>query len=519
MTLSSSEIVLLAILRDRLNDEDIGPADNFFAVGGDSLLAIDVIAAARAHGLRMTVRDVLTRATIRELAATAVATDADAQVQAAMNGPFPCLDHEERQRLPAGVVAALPASALQLGMIYLADRAESPKPYNDFLGLRIRAAFSERALRAALRLAMSRHRVLRASFDLDSFAEAQQLIWGDVAEPVTVAWEENECRAAEIVRTWQQEILAEGIPTDHPPAFRCQVVASASSFRLSMAIHHAIMDGWSLSRLVADVLTCYDAECAGRPARLPAIPEHGYSDFVALERAASGSAEAARFWRGQADHPPLLLDQERFAPANASRARFLPIPDDRWQALRDTATGWRIPVKSLLLAAHGWALGQLTGRARVVSGLVVNGRPEIEGADQLVGLFLNTVPVSLPGVKGTWAELAAAARDAESDGIGYRRYPLARIQQELGRPPFDVSFNFTHFRPFNEINRLPGMRTDSWWSFDIATFPMHASIVVDDPVHGTGLLVTFDPSLLAADRIERYLALMHGAFSDAPAER
>lgn len=516
MTWHDNEAVLLKALRECLDNDDIGPPDNFFAMGGDSLLALDLIAAVREHGLRISMRDVLTLATVRDLAKSAVTT-AGQEPALRTADPLAGLDDQERQQLPAGVVAAQHASVLQLGLIYLAELADGPKPYTDFLGLRVGGAFDERAMRAALRTTMDRHRVLRSCFDLDSFAEAQQLIWANVSEPITVERAGDDQHADELVRCWRDGLLATGIAWDQPPAFRCQIVASAMSFRLSMAVHHAIVDGWSFARLIVDLLTCYEAECDGRSAALPEVPWHAHRDFVTLERADVAAAQAARFWLDQAAGPPLLLSPGagNSAGADPTAKRLVRIPDPRWQKLRQAAEDFRVPLKSLLLAAHGWALSQLTGRASVVSGLVVDGRPEIEGADRLVGLFLNTLPVRLTKVTGSWPEMAAAARDAEGRGMPYRRYPLAHIEQALGRRPFDVSFNFTQFRAFGELTGLGRLRVDNWWTFDKTTFPMQVAVLADIRERGTRLAVTYDPALLAADTIDRYIALMNEAFSSA----
>jgi hypothetical protein len=142
---------------------------------------------------------------------------------------------------------------------------------------------------------------------------------------------------------------------------------------------------------------------------------------------------------------------------------------------------------------------------------VVDERPEIEGADRLVGLYLNTVPVHLRSVVGDWADLAAGAVTAERRVLPHRRYPLERIEHVLGRPPFDVSFNFAHFRTYAELERLRDVRVDSWWGYDKATLPMLVSVGVDLPRVGTGLRVAFDPAYLGVDRVDEFLTIMDQA--------
>lgn len=513
---SSAEGTLLEILRACLEDGDIGPDDNFFAMGGDSILALDVIAVARDRGLRISMRDMLTRATVRELAESAVTAPPVRELTETTVDPFDGLDREARKSLPVDVVAALPASMLQTGLIYLAEMAEGAKPYNDFVGLKVDAALDERALRSALGLTISRHRALRSSFDLHTFAEPVQLVWASAEPPLEVTIEPDAELAQDRISAWRQRILTEGIDWERAPAFRCQAVSSPRSFWLSVAVHHSIVDGWSFARLLVDLLTFYDAELSGHRPVLPPVPEHGYRDFVALERAVAASADARQFWLDEAAPAPLLFDRPRFlAAADPTANRFMPVSKDRWSRLGETANDLRVPVKSLLLAAHGWALARWTGRTEVVSGLVVNGRPEVEGADRLVGLFLNTLPVRLRVVAGAWPEMAAAALDAERRCAPYFRYPLAHIEQALRRPAFDVSFNYTNFRITGDIDRLTQVRTDDWWAYDKATTPMAVNFGVDARESGTGLAVAFDPALLSDQRVDEFIAVMDEALHAA----
>jgi hypothetical protein len=131
----------------------------------------------------------------------------------------------------------------------------------------------------------------------------------------------------------------------------------------------------------------------------------------------------------------------------------------------------------------------------------------------LVGVFLNSVPVRLPG-HGGWAELARAAVRAEQRITPHRRYPLAAIEHTLGRPAFDVSFNFTHFRVYRELAALRSVAVDSWWSYDKASFPVVVDFTVDGPDVGTGLLVDFDTDIVATERIEELLSLWKQALDD-----
>jgi aryl carrier-like protein len=511
LNVTKVEQTLLLVLREFL--DDIGPEDNFYVSGGDSIIALRVVAAAKDRGLEVGLRDLLLQPTVGELA-LAIAQGADPPGRA--ESP-PELKGGELEGLPRGAVDAFPATALASGLIYLCERADDPSLYHDFIGMRVVADFDESAFRSALRSVLRRHPMLRSSFDLASYDFAAQLIWPEIGEPLTVELAASEEDAEERASRWIARRLHEGIDWTSPPLLSCYVAAAPGSFLLTIGIHHAIIDGWSFARLIVEVLTCYDANLGGEPAPLPPVPASGHREFRALEREALNSADSARFWQGEADCPPLLLKRPRFgSAADPTASRALRIEDRRIADLRRAAAVAGVPLKSLLLAVHGLALGRWTNRDRdVVTGLVVNGRPEIEGSDLLIDLFLNTVPLRLRSATGPFADLAKQALAAEQSVIPHRRYPLARIEDTLKRPAFDVTFNFTHFHVYKELADLRRVKVDRWRSYDKASFPLMVDFVVDAPAFGTGIQVAFDETVLAAERIDGLIGFLDEGLDQA----
>lgn len=105
-----------------------------------------------------------------------------------------------------------------------------------------------------------------------------------------------------------------------------------------------------------------------------------------------------------------------------------------------------MPLKSLLLAVHLRVIGEATGRADVVSGLVVGCRPDEADADRTLGLFLNTVPVAAELGGLSLADLAREVWRLEQGLMAHRRFPLADMERAVGRGRlFDAFFNFSRF--------------------------------------------------------------------------
>ncbi|SDX63787.1 Surfactin synthase thioesterase subunit [Amycolatopsis xylanica] len=502
--LTAPEDILLDILRTRLEDQDITLEDDFYAAGGDSVIALGVIADAKERGVKLGLRDLLTAATIGELVPLLAKAEPEEE-----QPEFDGLTEADRALLPQNIADAYPASSLQVGLIYLCELAGDPSLYNDLIGMRVKAPFDAAKFRSAVGALMKRHPALRSSFDLATFSTATHLIWQDAEPPVEVQIG-DEKSADELVKAWRDKHLATGIDWDSAPAFRCHVVALPDSFRLTFAIHHAIIDGWSFARLLVELLTFYDAELTHEKAELPPVPADGYRKFVALERQAIESQEAAGFWKAEADVPPLLLpDRPIDAAPDPTQTRRLPLI--KLDRLRTAAEEIGVPLKSLFLAVHGFALAQATGRHHdVVTGLVVNGRPELPGSDHLVGLFLNTVPLRLRTTAGTWADRAHQAWTAEQNLLAHRRFPVSEIEQALGRPAFDVSFNFTHFHSYRDLDGIK-LEADSWWAYDKASFALGVDVMIDSPDLGTGIVIAYDPEFIDGKLVDAYLLALESA--------
>src|SRR5262249_22015628 len=136
----------------------------------------------------------------------------------------------------------------------------------------------------------------------------------------------------------------------------------------------------------------------------------------------------------------------------------VPIAPEMATAIKRFAREAAVPLKSVLLAAHFRVMSLLSGLADVVTGVVTNGRPEVEEGEQALGLFLNTLPVRVVLAGGSWVDLAQQILAAEREWLPFRRFPMAALQQSLGgQPLFEAAFNFTHFHVFNSLESAAGV--------------------------------------------------------------
>lgn len=468
-----------------------GLDENFFALGGDSILCLKVQAIAQRAGVPLAVEDMFEHQTIRTLATATLGRSAGPGDGAA-TGPFDLVAAADRRRLPDDVRSAYPLSGLQAGMVYH-SRLDGSGTYHDIIRYRLVGKYRVEGLQAAVEDVLAEHEVFATTLDLTTYSEPLQLVWSRPRAHVDV----TDLRALD--RTSQDEaldrwtraelerdfVLSEGAP------FRVGIHAlDAQECMLCFSFHHALLDGWSEAMLMRFILDRYEERERGSSRRTELKPSP-HRDYVALERLSVSDPDTVQFWterlqrRAVLDLPPPAADDLR-----PGRSAFT-LSREQAELLQSIAAAWGVPFKSLLLAWHSRVLGRMTGDESVVTGMVFNGRPEGDGGDVALGMYLNTVPVWTNGAGSTWSELARHCFDRESAILPYRRFPLSRIQALAGgRSVFAVAFNYTHFHnaPAEAEDRsLRVARRDGLAKSSLG-FVMHFS---RDP-EGGGLVGVFD---------------------------
>ncbi|MEV1143005.1 FkbM family methyltransferase [Micromonospora sp. NPDC049799] len=501
-----AEEILVEAWRDVLGVATVGVTDPFFALGGDSIRSIQMQVAANKRGLSFRLGDIFTYQTIRELVThgeiTLHGTDTGPAASVEPAGRFALVAAADRELLPAGLADAYPMTTLQQGMVYHCELTGDPAMYHNVTAHRIAAPLDAPALRRALAALVAAHPVLRTGFALGAYSEPLQLVHADVpvevpvtdltgADPQTRRARIDELVAAERVRPFDWA---------RPPLLRLHAVREdADTFTLIVAEYHAILDGWSLHLFRTDLLAAYDRERAGttHPAR-PGLP---FRDYVAAERRALADRATRRFWLdGAGAVPPLLLGG---AGPRTTTTQQVPLRAGTTDVVTEAARAAGVPVKSWLLAIHLRMIGELTGRDDVISGLVVGGRPEGEGSDATLGLFLNTLPVSVELGTRSPAELAAEVWRVERDMMGHHRFPLAEIVRSGGAGPrFDHFFNWTHFPngPAGGGTRIVDSRGIT---VDVA-FSLAVDAELDADSGRLALTLQYDHRTVPTDRVDTF---------------
>ncbi|MFI6044202.1 amino acid adenylation domain-containing protein [Nocardia sp. NPDC051321] len=336
-----------------------------------------------------------------------------------------------------GVTDVWPTTPTQSGLLFHSELAgDSFDAYHMQLVLHLSGAVDPARMRAAGQAVLRRYPNLRTAFVQDAAGGAVQIVLNDVELP----W--HDLDLTELAEDARAEAFERLLVRDHathfdpavPPLLRMTLVRMGSQqAELVLSVHHALFDGWSLPLLMAELLRLYGS--GGDPAGLTRA--RPYRDFLVwlAERDAAASAEAWAAELAGLDEPTMLLAGARQGAIGGRPAQaevVLPIETAREVSRRAAELG--ITANTVVQAAWAIVLGQLTGRADVVFGATVSGRPAaLTGADAMIGLFINTLPVRVRCTPGrTLAELLTDLQNRQAALMDHHHHGLADIQQAAG---------------------------------------------------------------------------------------
>lgn len=497
------ERAMVKIWSEVLGTHPLGIHDNFFALGGDSIRSMEVITKAKKLGFQLSIQGLFQSQTIHQLGKLQV-LQARPWEQTPETEAFQfALANEPRD----GIEDCFPLSQLQQGMLFHSLAVPDKALYHNVNTYRLEGPWHPEALEKALRQLMAEHAMLRTAFRLDRQGRWWQVVVPEVAPPLVVEdWRQHQAPDQAIASFIQHE-KQNLFDLSQAPLFRCFMHRlDDRTFQFTLSEHHAILDGWSVAIFQARLFDTYSKYC--KDAALPALiaPNHSFRSYFALEELTRQSEACQTFWRDQMHHlqPGTLPMLKPATHTFGTKGIAIPLEEHLSTDLQNLADALAVPIKSVLLAAHMKVLHMLLGSQDVVTGLVSNGRLEEAEGQNMLGLFLNTLPFRLRMAPTSWVDLIQQVFRQENACLPYRRFPLADIQSIAGLPSlFDVLFNFTHFHRYGELNPTDTLRLINSETFAPNSFPLTVNFGLTSGTGRLTLSLTFDPGRLDSDFVLR----------------
>ena len=492
------ETAVVTMCQTLLGYEPIGIHDDFFALGGDSLIATRLMTRLRqVLEVDIPMAHFFEQPTVAAL--TAMVVEARGEMVTVAIPPRP----------DKGIA---PLSYAQQRLWFLHQLAPEASAYNLSTPVQLEGTLDVAVLRQALAALVERHETLRTTFETinGSLQQVIQARLADVPLFVETLPDEAAVRQAALQAVKRPFDLAQEF------AWRAHVYQlDTQTHVLLIVIHHIIADGWSFGVLFQELAAFYTAFKEEQPTRLPALPVQ-YADFAHWQQQQDDLlAEQLRYWQTELQAPRATLDM----PTDYTRPAVQTFAGEQQQkvlplvlseAVKALAQQEKVTPFMLLMGVFHILLHRYTGETDILVGTPVAGRrqSEVEG---LIGCFINTLVIRsrvTPEMtsQALWQQVKATSlRAFENQDLPFEKL-VAEIQPERDTsrsPIFQIMFAYQNTPAgrgrFGDLNLAPFALPSEAAIFDIW-------LSVWDSAAGLVTKLEYNRDLFEAATMERLLA-------------
>lgn len=502
---TEAEAALADIWTEVLAVHPVGVHDDFFDLGGDSLLAVRVIARIESRlGLAFSLYEFLEGPTVAQTAARlATAAKSEASIKCGDRaGPVPLAPPQQR--------------------LWFIDRLEGGSAaYHMPLMTRLTGELDRSALQAALDALVSRHETLRTMFiQLDGQPMQKISPHSSFAlECVDLRSMRPEEHEAQVQRL-SQELLAMPFDLSTGPLIRGALLQLFEDEHvLIISMHHIISDGWSLDVLLREFGLLYTAFRSGKPSPLQPLPIQ-YADYAQWQHdwaARPEQQQQLEYWKEHLQGAPDLLelptDRPR-PPVQSYRGGNVPLSlgSDLTTALKRFSRQHDLTLAMTLYAAWSIVLFRLSGQEDIVVGMPVANRPrtELEG---LVGFFVNTLALQVRlNSDSSTDDLLKQVKEVLLGAYAHHDVPFEQVVEALQparslshSPIFQVMFIFNN-TPRSAVD-LPGLILTEQ-EVPVRTARFDLSLSLQESPKGIFGSLNYSTDLFDSATIERWAACL-----------
>ncbi|GHO60122.1 hypothetical protein KSB_85970 [Ktedonobacter robiniae] len=500
------EEILLEIWRELLGISTISIYDNFFSIGGHSLLVTQLIARVRAVlQVEISLRSFFETPTLAEFAQG---------IEQALRGQHQL---QAPPLLPTPRTQTLPLSFAQQRLWFLYQLEPESTAYLLARIRRFQGVLDVRAFERSLWAMVQRHEILRTTFEV-STEQPEQVIHEDATVSLPII--DLRGLTSEVCQEVARGLATQEahIPCDleRGPLMRTALLRlDEQDHVLFLTMHHIISDGWSNDIFERELTALYRAFSAGQASPLPALAIQ-YADYAYWQRQWLDDESLGThlaYWKRQlADVPPLDLPLDRpRPPVQTFNGAFMTrhLSKDLLHELTALSQRENVTFYMLLLAAFQVLLARYANQIDISVGTPIANRThaEVEG---LIGFFVNML-VMRTDLAGdpTFSEVLGRVREVALGAYTHQDMPFERLVEELqperhlSRPPlFQVMFMA---QQLGERLELADNLAAHNLSVGHTITKFDLTLSVTSSVHGLACSVEYNTDLFNAQTIERFL--------------
>ncbi len=440
----------LCLLWSQVLDLDhLGITDNFFQLGGHSLLATKLVSRIREQfDIALPLRSIFEHPTVIELAEEIdkLLTQSDRDEYLAKDEILPVKNRHN-----------LPLSFAQQRLWFL-DRLDPDSPaYNIVVGFRLNGILHEKALAASLQEIVTRHEVLRTTFDQDDQGNPVQVVHPSAEIPLNLTdlTDLPKLEREEKLKQAANEIAVIPFNLKTEPLLRVYLYRLDQQAHVLVAVmHHIVSDGWSFGIVVKELSLLYEAFCQGN--KSPLLPlTLQYADFASWQRTVFEREELPKqlaYWQQElsGEIQPLNLPMDFPRPAIAThegRAVSFTIDRDRYLRFKQLCESRGATLFMGLLTVLKVLLMRYSGQDDILVGTPIANRNRRE-IEYLIGFFVNTLVIrtDLSG-NPSFATLLDNIKEKTLQAYAHQDLPFEKLVEALQpernlshSPLFEVMF-------------------------------------------------------------------------------
>ena len=416
-----------------------------------------------------------------------------------------------------GIEDIYPLSPTQKGMLFHSTRNTAAAPYLVQLCIRLSGQLKQGAFEESWRRVIARHTALRTSFLWESVPEPLQIVHQDV--DIGFAKEDWATEGSKDARrrldSWLEAQRSAGLDLTRAPLHRFALFRiGAAEFYFVWAYHHILLDGWSTSNVLREVLSGYEALTGkATPAERPARRYRDYIEWLLSKP----WQETARYWRkamaGVGSGTLFALPKPKARADHMAQPHgdeLLALEGKDSEALAALASRLQVTANTVIQGAWAFVLSRYCGRHDVVFGVTVSGRPhDLPDVENRVGLFINTLPLRIRiDRRATVDRYLESVSRRLHEMLRHDHTPLVEIQRICRLPDrerlFDSILVFENYPMRFDFGALKDeIEVDAMWSAEQTNYPL--TIVVGGQGTELAIKAVYDPACFEAAAVGQVL--------------
>jgi len=497
------EGAIAALWSELLDVEEIGIHDNFFALGGHSLLGVRLLSRIQSVlGVQLQLADLFADPTVAKLAERAKQLRADNQCEWDSIGEI-----TDGSR-------TFPLSREQLRLWIEHQAAPASPAYHIVTGFPFDLPIDTRALELAIGALVERHESLRTIFEIEETVPTQRILQ-QCAVPLQ--------RVDGEVETWRRAVRAASqSPFDLFQGPLVRALVHCRTGHLVLVIHHIVVDGWSLGIMERELRVLYQSELSQIPADLAAPRQYAqYALWQSGHLSRERIKEGLRYWCDYLGDGPEELGLPTDFPRRINRgvrgaSVGMRMPKALYKELEAFCQKYAVTPFVVLTAGLGTVLSRLSGQESVRLGYPSTNRssPELQ---EIVGLFANTLVARVNTAHNpSFSELVKSVHTNLTEGLRFADTPYdeivraIRAQRQGGGPLFQAMLAVQDLTTKDDAS-------EDVWTSDFGTAKFDWTVTVFPYVGGIRLIWEYDASLFLKETILRHAERLLAFLADAVA--